>query len=132
MTEQPYDIPQPATPAPQPFYDEATGQWWLPAQPNPQPQSLQAAGVPLTIPGKQRRRPSKNRVIAGILLAAMLGALFWVVFATDLLTPVMAYAQPVTDFVEWAKEDPTRLIGTGATFALTYIGTYTLLFGDPR
>lgn len=104
-----------------------------PPEPEPDMQALQATGAPLPVPGgRRRRRASKNRIIAGLLFAAMLAALFWVIFFTDLLTPLMAYVEPAYDFVDWVKEDPKRLMISAATVALSYIGLYTTLFGDPR
>lgn len=131
---------------PQPFYDEASGQWYVPlqapqdaAQPRNGHDEQEFEAVPLPMPiaaaTQPRRRLAKhvrNRIIGAIVLLALAYALFHLLFFTDVAAPLLAYAAPVHGFVEWVKEDPTRLLVTLATFFLGNMTLYVLIFGEPR
>ncbi|WP_181273665.1 hypothetical protein [Brevibacterium oceani] len=88
-------------------------------------------------PGVDRRGAHRSgtfvrRLIAfGIMLAFAYGV-FHVVFLTDLLDPLLAYAEPVKDGVAWVAEDPKRAWVALAAIIVPHIGLYYMIFEDRK
>lgn len=71
----------------------------------------------------------------GLGLAIALGiayGIFHVIFRTEVLAPMLAYAEPVKDAVGWVTEDPKRAWGALAAIVIPHIGLYYMLFEDRK
>lgn len=73
-----------------------------------------------------------RRSIGLVIALAMAYGIFHVVFRTDVLAPVLAYAEPVKNGVDWVLEDPRRAWMALAALAIPHIGAYYFFFEDRR
>lgn len=89
--------------------------------------------------GTGRRRELNPR--AGLFIRRLIGlaiavglayGIFHVVFRTDVLAPVLAYAEPVRNGIDWVLADPTRAWGALAAIVIPHIGAYYMLFEDRK
>lgn len=82
---------------------------------------------------RRRRRMTKKdirRTIGLMLILAIAFGLYYLIFVSDVLQPLMIYAAPVESFLGWVKEDPSRLMMSAAAFIIPHLGLYFALFGD--
>lgn len=56
--------------------------------------------------------------------------LYWAIFRTELLAPVLAYVGPARDLIDWVAADPKRAWGALAVLVIPHIGLYYMLFDD--
>jgi len=99
----------------------------------PDDKSVRVAHDQFTAPASRRKRLNGlavRRVIGVGALAGMALGLYWIVFRTDLLTPVLAYVGPTRDLIAWVAADPMRAWGALAVLLIPHIGLYYLLFDD--
>ncbi|MFF1880278.1 hypothetical protein ACFVVC_02250 [Pseudarthrobacter sp. NPDC058196] len=73
-----------------------------------------------------------RRSLALAIALGMACGIFHVVFRTDVLAPVLAYAEPVKDGIAWVIEDPKRAWMAFAILVIPHIGLYYLLFEDRK
>jgi len=95
--------------------------------------SARAANDRFTEPGPRRRRLTGlaiRRLIGVAVLAGMALGLYWVIFRTELLAPIVAYVGPARDLIDWVVADPKRAWGALAVLLIPYIGLYYMLFDD--
>ncbi|MDO5865121.1 MULTISPECIES: hypothetical protein [Paenarthrobacter] len=67
-----------------------------------------------------------------MIALGMAYGIFHVVFRTDILAPVLAYAEPVKYGIDWVIEDPKRAWMAFAGLVIPHIGLYYLLFEDRK
>lgn len=72
----------------------------------------------------RKDHPVLRRTIGVLFLAGVAFGIYYVVFLTDLLDPVLAYAQPIKDGIEWVAEEPSRLFAAAAGILLPHIGLF--------
>lgn len=82
-----------------------------------------------------RRQPASRsliirRCIGVALMLAMAAGVFYAIFYTPLLDPVLALIQPAREFISWVREDPSRLFTAAVTIILPHMALYAKLFGD--
>lgn len=93
----------------------------------------ESAGERQRIRGLSPRASLAVRRSIGLAIAlAMAYGIFHIVFRTDVLAPVLAYAEPVKDGVDWVLEDPRRAWMALAALAIPHIGAYYFFFEDRR
>lgn len=89
--------------------------------------------------GQERRRGlspraslTLRRLLAFSIAVGIAYGIFHVVFRTDVLDPVLAYAGPLKNGIDWVLEDPNRAWATLAVLVIPHIGMYYLLFEDRK
>lgn len=89
--------------------------------------------------GQERRRglsPRASLIVRRLLalsIAVGIGyGIFHVIFRTDVLDPVLAYAEPLKNGIDWVLEDPRRAWAALAVLVIPHIGMYYLLFEDRK
>lgn len=73
-----------------------------------------------------------RRILALAIALGMAYGIFHVVFRTDVLAPVLAYAEPIKDGITWVIEDPKRAWLAFPVLVIPHIGLYYLLFEDRK
>lgn len=77
-----------------------------------------------------RRALLIRRLIGMGIMLAVAYAVFHVIFLTNLLDPLLVYAEPVKAGIAWVMEDPMRAWGALAVIIIPHISLYYLLFDD--
>lgn len=86
-----------------------------------------AAG--LASPRRSTRSGLLVRRLVGLgLILGIAYAVFHVVFLTDLLAPLLAYAAPIEQGIAWVAEDPMRAWIALAAIIVPHIGVYYMIF----
>ena len=73
-----------------------------------------------------------RRLLALSIAVGIAYGIFHVVFRTDILDPVLAYAGPLKNGIDWVLEDPKRAWAALAVLVIPHIGMYYLLFEDRK
>lgn len=73
-----------------------------------------------------------RRLLAVSIAVGLAYGIFHVVFRTDVLDPVLAYAEPLKNGIDWVIEDPKRAWAALAVIVIPHIGMYYLLFEDRK
>jgi hypothetical protein len=73
-----------------------------------------------------------RRLLALSIAVGIACGTFQVVFRADILGPVLAYAEPLKNGVDWLLEDPKRAWAALAVLVVPHIGMYYLLFEDRK
>lgn len=83
---------------------------------------------------RQFRRQNRSRslmVRRFIAMAIMLGiafTIYYVLFHTTAVDPLLAMLGPAQEWIAWVKADPARLFGAATLLIVPYLGMYSFFF----
>lgn len=99
----------------------------------PDDEPARAANDQFTEPAPRRRKLSGlvvRRLVGVAVLAGMALGLYWAIFRTELVAPVVAYVGPARDLIDWVVADPKRAWGALAVLVIPHIGLYYMFFDE--